>query len=527
MRSLNLEKLLTISIIIGVIISFWIFARFTVDDAFISWRYGKNLVDYGIWNYSPNILDMTQAYTNPIYAILSIVPNYFKIDVVLFFKLISILNMTLFIVYMIKKTGKYKTVLLFFILPATIIHLFSGLETFLFISLLVVLFISLNENNFKTSIFITILLFLTRPETWLFVGLVPFYFLIKNIELDLTNKDIFIKKLFIKKNINYKEFFISFVFLAFILSIYFLLHKYHFGYALPNTFYVKSGASFNPISFIWFAIVAIPLVVVLASKKYQLFTIFTLFFLVLIYSYATSYLQMNYTERFAFHIFSPLFFIMIYLSNQIEKPIFYISDNKKFDSFFVVKPNLSINIIAISFLLLFFFKSTNRETIKLTDYYPRAIDSHAELGKKLNEIKDKYDVNSFSFGDAGMTAYHSEMLALDNIGLGSSMVGQAKDVNDKILDLYNPEILVFHSRPKEPRLGDHNQQNIYDWGISKNYKYICEVYWRKDYTLAIYSQNNYKELEEVCNSSKVANNISSKEYILKSIKKSPFSYWHE
>mgnify|MGYP006372663891 CR=1 FL=1 len=161
----NLEKLLTISIIIGVIISFWIFARFTVDDAFISWRYGKNLADFGIWNYSPNILDMTQAYTNPIYAILSIVPNYFNIDVVLFFKIVSLLNLFLFATYMIKKTGKYKTVLLFFILPATMIHLFSGLETFLFVSLLVVLFVNLYENNFKSSILITILLFLKKPET--------------------------------------------------------------------------------------------------------------------------------------------------------------------------------------------------------------------------------------------------------------------------------------------------------------------------------------------------------------------------
>jgi hypothetical protein len=70
-----------------IFISFWLFSRFTVDDAFISWRYGKNLVDFGIWNYSPAIFDMTQAYTNPIFAVLSIIPNLFKIDVVLFFKI--------------------------------------------------------------------------------------------------------------------------------------------------------------------------------------------------------------------------------------------------------------------------------------------------------------------------------------------------------------------------------------------------------------------------------------------------------
>ncbi|MBP9491549.1 MAG: hypothetical protein KBE77_08880 [Aliarcobacter sp.] len=527
MRSLNLEKLLTISIIIGVIISFWIFARFTVDDAFISWRYGKNLADFGIWNYSPNILDMTQAYTNPIYAILSIVPNYFNIDVVLFFKIVSLLNLFLFVVYMIKKTGKYKTVLLFFILPATMIHLFSGLETFLFVSLLVVLFVNLYENNFKSSILITILLFLTRPETWLFVALTPFYFLIKNLEIDFSNIKIFFQKLLIRDNFNFKDFFISIIILGFVLGSYFLFHKYHFGYALPNTFYIKSGSFFNPILFIWFAIVAIPLVVIFSTKKYHLFIIFTLFFFALILSYSTSDLQMNYAERFAYHIFAPLFFILIFLSTKLNEPIYYISKMENGKPFFILKPNLYLNVIAIIFLTLFFFKSTNISTIKLSDYYPRGLDSHAELGKKLNEIKNKYGVKSFSQGDAGMTAYHSELLALDNIGLGSSMVAQSKEVNYNILNQYNPEILSFHAKPGEIFLDSYSQKTILEWGKERNYKYRCDVYWRKDYTMAIYSKDSFDELQQVCKSSEQLNNISSKDYILKMIKKSPFSYWHE
>lgn len=527
MKSLKFENLLTISIVIGVFISFWIFARFTVDDAFISWRYGKNLVDFGIWNYSPTTLDMTQAYTNPIYALLSIIPNYFKIDVVLFFKIISLINLSAFTVYIIKKTSKYKTVFLFFMLPATIIHLFGGLETFLFVSLIVVLFINLYENNFKLSIATTILLFLTRPEAWLFLVLTPLYFLIKNLEIDFSNIDHFFSKLLIKDNLNFKDFFISFIILGLMLGTYFLFHKYHFGYALPNTFYIKSNSSFNLIIFVWFAIFSVPLLVVFLAKQYKLFLIFFLFFLALIYSYSTSNLQMNYAERFAFHIFAPLFFILVYLSTKINEPVYYVSKTTEFKTFFILKPNLIFNIIAISFLALFFFKSTSIETIKLTDYYPRAIDSHASLGKKLNEIKHKYGVKSFLQGDAGMTAYHSELLALDSIGLGSSMVAQEKGVSQEILDKYNPEILVFHSRPQKIRVEDYYQKNILDWGIAKDYKYICEVYWRKDYTLALYSKNNYDELLEVCNSSKDLNNISSKDYILNMIMHSPFNYWHE
>jgi len=525
MKSLTFDRFITVGLIFGVIMSFWTFASFTVDDAFISWRYGKNLIDFGIWNYSPNILDMTQAYTNPIYALLSIIPNYFKIDVVLFFKIISLLNLFLFATYMIKITGKYKTILLFFILPATIIHIFSGLETFLFISLLVVLFINMYENNFKSSIFITILLFLTRPETWLFIALTPFYFLIKNVEIDFSNIKIFFQKLFIKDNFNFKEFLISISILGLALGSYFLLHKYHFGYALPNTFYIKSESSFHPMTFVWLVIASLPLLVIFFAKQYNLFLTFSLFFLALIYSYSTSTLQMNYAERFAFHIFAPLFFILIYLSTKIKEPACYVSNNEDGKTFFILKPNIIFNVIAIAFLILFFSRSTNIG--KVADYYPRAIDSHAELGKKLYEIKSKYDVKSFSFGDAGMTAYHSELLALDNIGLGSSMVRQAKEVNEDILNQYNPEILVFHSRPQEIKIEEHNQKNILKWGLSRDYKYVCDVYWRDNYTLGIYSKNNYEELQQVCKSSEKLNNISSKDYILNMIKKSPFSYWHE
>ena len=68
-----------------------LFSRLTVDDAFIGWRYGKNFVDHGIWNYNPTRFDLTEAYTNPLMVYLSIVPNILNFNIVLFYKLISLL----------------------------------------------------------------------------------------------------------------------------------------------------------------------------------------------------------------------------------------------------------------------------------------------------------------------------------------------------------------------------------------------------------------------------------------------------
>lgn len=58
---------------------------------------------------------------------------------------------------------------------------------------------------------------------------------------------------------------------------------------------------------------------------------------------------MNYAERFAYHIFAPLFFILIFLSTKLNEPIYYISKMENEKPFFILKPNLYLNVIAIFF----------------------------------------------------------------------------------------------------------------------------------------------------------------------------------
>ena len=165
---------------IAVVHSFWLYSRFTVDDAFITWRYGKNLVEHGIWNYNPTTLDLTQSYTNPIYAILSIIPAFFAIDVVFFFKIVATLKILVFSVWFLRITQlSWLMILLLLSIPATIVHAYSGLETFLFVALVSALFISLDKNQRLLAIVLTWLLFLTRPESWLLVVLVPTFFAVE------------------------------------------------------------------------------------------------------------------------------------------------------------------------------------------------------------------------------------------------------------------------------------------------------------------------------------------------------------
>ena len=207
-------------------------------NMFLRWMIRRDsAVDFGIWNYNPSDIDMVQAYTNPIYAVLSIIPNFFNLDVVLFFKIFSILILVLFSIWFIKKTKKSWLMLLIFIsIPATIIHLFSGLETFFYIFLTSVLLISLYEENFWTSIIVTVLLFFTRGESWLLVGLVPFYFLWKSPYFnfnEIKNNPI---NYFKPEKFNISKFVISFLVLTLSLVVLFMFHYYQFGSVLPNTF---------------------------------------------------------------------------------------------------------------------------------------------------------------------------------------------------------------------------------------------------------------------------------------------------
>jgi len=165
--------------------------------------------------------------------------------------------------------------------------------------------------------------------------------------------------------------------------------------------------------------------------------------------------------------------------------------------------------------------------VHIANYYPRAIDSHAALGKTLQNISSKYNLKTFSLGDAGMAAYHSKLIALDNIGLGSSAVTH-KGVTFELLDSYNPDITVFHARPEEGiRLKDYYQDIIYNWSLANGLKMVCDVYWQPDYTIRVFAKQPYPEIVELCKHSENANNHKDKAYFLKSVINPPWHYWKE
>jgi len=513
--------------IFGTACTFWLYSRLTVDDAFITWRYGKNLVEHGIWNYSPSHFDLTQAYTNPIFAALSIFPSFLNIDVVLFFKIVAVLNLIAFALWYARQTqGSYITLLLLLGMPATIAHAFGGLETFLYVSLMSALYVSLDKHKLGWSIGITLALFVTRPESWLLVALVPLFFLLK--EKTITVNELVSKggvsSYISSLKVDTKNFAIAAAALFIPLVVYLLLNKSYFGYALPNTFYVKSGALFSINQMIKFVFFIFPIVLLLLMGRIKIFLLIAAYSFALALNYSISNLSMNYLARFVFHIFIPIYVFLVYASasSPSQGLLKFQLDDKLLGR---VSLPLFTKLIAVLFLLVF-LRISGIADAGIVTAYPRLLDSHAALGKTLSQIKGKYQIQSFSLGDAGMVAYHSDIQALDNIGLGSALVTH-RGITSQLMDEYQLDVIAFHSSPNEIRLKEYGQQEIFNWASKNNLNYLCDVYYTSDYTLKLYSKIEISELKQVCESSKIANDKTNRSYLKTTWQSPPWRYWTE
>jgi hypothetical protein len=152
-----------------------IFVRATLDDAFITWRYGRTLVDFGVWNFNGEG-PLVEGYTNPLYAVASIVPSFLGIPVEAFFKLVSLGILAAYVV-VVRRMGlpRRQEFLLLAVAvasPVFLLLLYMGLETVSFALLIAWLFgILYRKGELGTTGFLVAgALALTRPEGIIFAG---------------------------------------------------------------------------------------------------------------------------------------------------------------------------------------------------------------------------------------------------------------------------------------------------------------------------------------------------------------------
>ncbi len=210
---------------IGVVLAF-IFIRFTVDDAFIAWRYGMTFAHTGHWNYNSGGAPRVEAYTSFVYAALSAIPALLRIPVELFFKLVG-LGIVAGYLYGVRRVDlprgqKVALLALLVCNPTFWLQLFSGLETVAF-ALLITLVFSLVYRNGELGLAgyaAALALTLTRPEGIAFAGVAMAWSLL------ITRRRPQVWGL---------------VRVISIWAAYWGWRWHYFGYFWPNTYYVKSG----------------------------------------------------------------------------------------------------------------------------------------------------------------------------------------------------------------------------------------------------------------------------------------------
>ncbi len=453
------------------LINFWVFSRFTVDDAFITWRYGQNLVGHGVWNYNPTNFDPTQAYTNPIFALLSVIPAFLGFNAVLFFKIISLLALVAFIIFFLRRRPEANLPLaLFFAVPATMIHVFSGLETFLFVSLMLLLLMAIKNNQGRLAVAATAVLLITRPEAILLLVLVPLLLAVR-----LENRRVLVNWNRLVR--------IGLVLLGFA-GLIFAANVAVFGEALPNTFFVKSGQYFFNGSFFVWLLAFIPLVPLAFLKLWRVVIFAVAFYLPVVFSYSTSYLAMDYAGRFAFQVYAPMALLAIYvlaLKENRER----LAELWKFRAVVILAP-----VIAVALAI----PTLNPAVAEITTYYPRLQAVHGELGRVAQALGSEGLVHVTAMGDAGLFAYESELPNLDVRKLGTHL-GAVHGVNRDLVERYGVDFAIISDYTVSDSV-------MRPYVLRMGMIHVCDAYMSPTYVMEIWALKSDDRLIAVCENSK-------------------------
>lgn len=171
-----------------------LFFRFTAEDAFITYRYAENLLDYGALEFNRG--DAINALTSPLHAVLSSALYFLFTDTVLSNKLLSLaaFSASVYLVCVRYRTVKPVSLLsisLFALAPGFYLWVFGGLETpyLLFQLTLLIVLVDKFSHSFwskKRLSFIyglSGLIFLTRFDSALFLIPVILFTLTQSIRL--------------------------------------------------------------------------------------------------------------------------------------------------------------------------------------------------------------------------------------------------------------------------------------------------------------------------------------------------------
>lgn len=420
-------------VLAGLFGAFWtaLYLQFTADDAYLSFRYGANLVLHGVWNWNPpNPLPARheEAYTSAIYTVLSVLPALLHVSAALFFKLLGLTSTAMLALRVYRLAAhpfpRLLALLLLGIHPFVWMHSYSGLETPLYMLLLFELAIATQQlvrredrtDSPSWLYTLAVLLPLTRPEGLLFsiAALAVYWRLNPQASRYLRSAAC-----------------------ALGLGLAYLFARWnYFVHLFPNPYYVKLHAATWSIVFetlldnlylsIWYLFTL--LLVLLLSRKPipRVFAATGLGMALLLF--LPHAMTMNFADRFYFQLTLPV--LLLFLVEEDILPIARLA---------TVAAAVFVLGLSPSFLSYGLH------------YYPALLRGQIDLGRRLAPFAARH---SLLTGEAGAIPYYSHWTAYDPLGLGTNEFARHLPTQADLAALHPDLIFVFADTPDEPDL-DH------------------------------------------------------------------------
>jgi len=396
---------------------------FITDDAYITFRYGRNLATGNGITFNPQT-ERVEGYSNLSFVLLSSILIKFRINPLIIIRIISVVSgiLCIFLIYIfstylkISKPLSYFASLLFSLSSGFAYWTVSGLETAFYTLILnsaILLFI-INEQEVNLfSIFLFIIASITRPEAPIFFMLLMTFKIYNNYKNNLNIK-------FISGN-NLRACIIFFLFYF----SYLIFKFFYFGTILPNSvlyksiFPLSSGnmSIFNffqdgtskigilTIDFIksWLPFIILSLISLFSSKRKTKTLILLVFVSMIIFSISKP--SVSHFNRF----FLPITLCLIIVTVSGLEILFK-------------KNRLYCTIIASLFLCLLFLWQIFNPYVNPKIISDRAINykyGKSCTRKQLGEyFQKKYNAKgSIVIGDVGLVGYIFKGTIWDSLGL--------------------------------------------------------------------------------------------------------------
>jgi len=498
-----IKTVLLVCIIISIGFDLY-FIQFITDDAFITFRYSKNLANgYGIV-FNKNDNNPVEGYSNFLWVLINCIPILLGIDIVIWVKSFSIILSicSILMIYNFAKVFNDEKIALFAPLFYTVYYPFhlwtiGGLETPLFILLLISgCYFAYKEISDKSrkypkySIIAFSLLVLTRPEGIIYflgfelIFILYFYFYQKD-------KRIFLQRI------------ISLIFVGGIYSIYFLWRFSYYGKIFPNSYYAKSSSNIitnQGINYLLlFLLFSIPIIFLFfisiikilknsgkdfKSKEFEMLIILiipiTIDFLIILHLSA-----FNAAQGFRFALPSMPFIIIISIYSL--KFSFIKNNNPSFKERGYKNIQLNKILIILAFLGLIIFP-LSAPLIYINTSNTDVNDKYYKIAEWINENIPEDELIAFT--DMGIIPYYTKNDYIDMWGLMDEHIAEnGFDIN-YILNKRPALILLKEISNTKIIIDNSDFQNNYTLFYTIKLKEITQYLEEIEYELWIYMRNN-------------------------------------